>query len=480
MTDRVLSRFPLHCVAGSICLGLAAANARRVPGALPPLLCIALLLVAVGLETTSRVALACVAAVVAGLSWGTLRLQAIDRSPLRGDVGRAGRALVEVTEAPRRGRFGLRARASMLRFERRSVREPILLELPLGRSPPLGARLEVLVEVRAPRSPAHGFDEERYLRRHGIHVVLKVDRWHAVGLRGGLGGLADRLHVGVTSALGSGTTGERRRLLAGIVLGDDGDIPQGLRDRFRASGLYHLLAVSGQNVALVAAGVLCLTWLLGINRAAAEVGALAAIAAYVLAVGAQPSVVRAGVAGALGSLAWLTARERDRWYFMLAGALVLLAWNPYDALDPGFQLSFAAVVAIFLLAPSLQRRLEGYPLPRWVRATAAVSAACGLATAPIVCLQFGSVPLYTLPANLLAEPAMPPLLLLAFSAAAMHPLASGAAAAPAWLAGWCAAYIAGCARAFGGLPLARLPARWALGILAVGAAAYAWRRWRRI
>jgi len=45
----------------------------------------------------------------------------------------------------------------------------------------------------------------------------------------------------------------------------------------------------------------------------------------------------------LGSLAWLTARGRDRWYFMLLGALVLLAWNPYDILDAGFQLSFAAV-----------------------------------------------------------------------------------------------------------------------------------------
>jgi ComEC/Rec2-related protein len=108
-----------------------------------------------------------------------------------------------------------------------------------------------------------------------------------------------------------------------------------------------LLAVSGQNVALLAAGVLGAAWLLGLSRVIAELGAVAAIGAYVLAVGAQPSVVRAGVAGALGSLAWLTARGRDRWYFMLLGALVLLAWNPYDILDAGFQLSFAAVGAIW-------------------------------------------------------------------------------------------------------------------------------------
>jgi predicted membrane metal-binding protein len=62
---------------------------------------------------------------------------------------------------------------------------------------------------------------------------------------------------------------------------------------------------------------------------------LAVIPAYTLAVGWQPSVVRAAVAGSLASLAWLAARQRDRWYCLLLGAAVLLAWNPYSLLDPG-------------------------------------------------------------------------------------------------------------------------------------------------
>jgi len=68
-------------------------------------------------------------------------------------------------------------------------------------------------------------------------------------------------------------------------------------------------------------------------------------------VGAQPSVIRAGVAGALASLAWLTGRMRDVWQALLLGAIALLAWNPYLVYDAGFQLSFAAVAAIFTLAP---------------------------------------------------------------------------------------------------------------------------------
>src|SRR6266480_5808176 len=96
------------------------------------------------------------------------------------------------------------------------------------------------------------------------------------------------------------------------------------------------------------------TWLLALPRWLGELGALTGIGAYVLAVGLQPSVVRAGVAGALASLAWLAARPRDRWYFLLGGAAALLAWNPYNVADPGSQLSFTAVAAIFLVVPRLE------------------------------------------------------------------------------------------------------------------------------
>ena len=159
--------------------------------------------------------------------------------------------------------------------------------------------------------------------------------------------------------------------------------------------------------------MLGLAWLLGIPRLAAEVVAIAAIAAYVLAVGWQPSVVRAGVAGGLASLAWLVSRPRDRWHFLALGAAVLLAWTPASLLEPGFQLSFAAVGSIFLLLPRLRLALEGYPLTDWLREALAVSTACGAATAPILWLQFGSVPVYSLLANVLVTLAIGPLLGLA-------------------------------------------------------------------
>jgi competence protein ComEC len=263
------------------------------------------------------------------------------------------------------------------------------------------------------------------------------------------------------------------------VLGEDQDLSDTLKQRFRASGLYHLLAVSGSNVVLIASGVLGLAWLLGVARLRAEVAVLAAIAAYVLAVGPQPSVIRAGVAGALASLAWLSGRQRERWYSLLVAAVVLLAWNPYNALDPGFQLSFAAVLSIFVLVPRFERVLEGYPLPSRLRGPVAISAACGLGTAPVCWLQFHAIPLLTVPANAAAAPVVAPLLGLALVSALVAPVAHAPAVLLAWLNGWCAAYLAACARLFGGLPGAqvRSPAAAAvLGAVVLLAAAYAWQR----
>ena len=462
---------------------MASANVARLTA---PLLAVgtgafALAALAAYVDGLRRVALLAAALACAGWWWGSARLTALDRSVLAPSIGTAERAVLEVTAPARRSRYRVRVSVVVRRFGSRLVHEAALLELPSGRAPPQGALVSAVVTVEQPRGPDDGFDERTWLRRKGIHVVLRADRWRAVGTRRGLGAVADRLRERVERALARGASGERGAVLAGVVLGDDQAVSQGLRDRFRASGLYHLLAVSGQNVALVAAGALLLAGALGVPRLLGEIGALAGIAAYVLAVGAQPSVIRAGVVGALGSLAWIAARQRDRWHFLLLAAFVLLAWNPYTVLDAGFQLSFVAVASIFVFVRPLLRVLEGYPLPSWLAEAIAVSTVCGAATAPVLWLQFHAVPLLAVPANALAAPAMPPLLALALLAALLDPVAPGAAALLAGLAGWCAAWLALCARLVGGLPFAQVSSSrggLTLAGFALVAAAYAWRRWQ--
>ena len=478
--EAALQRFgSAHVVAGSLCVGLALADAVRLHAValvLPGLA--GLVLVVVDAPLFRLLFLAAFACLV-GLWWGSARLDAIDRSPLLADVGRAGKAIVVVTAPPVVGNYDIHVQGRARSFDGQAVDEPVQLDLALGRSPPQGAVLDALAVVQLPPGPEHGFDDRLWLRRHGVHVVLRVDGWSRIGARGGLSGISDRLRVRLGRSIAPGLRGERRSVLEGIVLGEGSALSPTLRQDFQASGLYHILAVSGQNVVLVAAGALTLAWLLGVSRWIGELGALTGILGYVLAVGPQPSVIRAGVAGSLASLAWLSGRLRDAWHALLVAAIALLAWNPYNLFDPGFQLSFAAVAAIFTVVPRIATRLEPLPLPAGVRMGVAISLGCSLVTAPILWLEFGYLPILGVLANALAEPAMPVLLGLAFATAGLDPVSPGSAAVVAWVNGWTASYVALCARAIGSLPIAEVRSLRGLAALAALTllAAYAWRRW---
>jgi competence protein ComEC len=459
------------------CAGLTLSVWLRLPAdVLLPAACAAATGALLGRDLR-RLALAGLALAILGLWWGALRETALEQSVLASHLGERAAARVVVTGPARRTQFALRAPAQVVRFGDEELRERVLLELPPGRAPPQGAILELRARPVEPRGPETGFDERAWLARQGIHVVLRGENPRVIGRRGGIGGVADRLHAHVEQTLARATAGERRAVLTGIVLGEEGGIDTSLRDAFRASGLTHLLAVSGQNVAITAIGVVWVARLAGIGRIAGEGLAILVVLAYALAVGWQPSVVRAAVAGILASLGWITARPRDRWHAMAVGALVLLAWTPTAGLDPGFQLSFAAVAAIFLAVPRVAGVPDAYPVPRGVWDVLVVAVACGLVTAPIVWLHFGSVALWTVPANLAAEPAMPPLIALSLAAAAFEPVLPGVATSLAWLAGWCAAWIAFVARVVSGWPSAQIHSAVALtAVLALAAAPVGVRR----
>ncbi len=207
--------------------------------------------------------------------------------------------------------------------------------------------------------------------------------------------------------------------------------------------------------------------------------AIGAIGAYVLAVGWQPSVIRAGVAGVLASLAWLVARPSDRWHFFAVGALVLLAWTPATLLEPGFQLSFAAVAGIFIGVPRVRAVLDGYPVPRGMREALGIAVVCGVATAPVVLFHFGEAPVYTVFANVVAFAAVPVVLALGLLAGALDPVSPEAATALAWLAGWAAAWLELVARVVGSLPGAQIDARTAVIVAGLGLGVWAVARFGR-
>jgi competence protein ComEC len=472
-----------HALVGSLCLGFALADVGRPPVA--PMLGAGAILASLGFcSGDARVRRTAFAAALVALawSWGSLRLDRLDHSVLASRIGTFESAVVEVEEPPRPETFDQRMKALVVRWGTLRTHEPVLLELPLGRSPPQGARLHVLGELRAPPGPTDGFDEAKWLRRQGIHAVLQGQSWRVAGRRGGVSGVGDRVGRWLAGDSAPGLTGKRRAVIQAIVLGRSSEVDAGLLADFRATGLYHCLAVDGLKVAAVGGGAATLVLLLGFGSYFAQIAALFAVSGYALAVGLHPSVVRAALAAGLGSLAWLAGRDRDRWQALLVGAAVLLAWSPYALFDAGFQLSFAAVASIFVVTPRVVRALEGYPVPHELAQLIGVSTACGLATAPVTWFQFHQISLVTVPANVVAVPVVVEVLGLALLTAAVAPVAPPVAAAMAQLNGWGAWLVAACARAFASLPGAQITSPRAaavLGLGAVAAAAYAWQRGER-
>jgi len=230
-----------HRYAAAVCLGLALANIVRGSSLAAAVLAAGALGPAAAAGAHRRPWFVCLVLALAGWWWGSARLDALDRSVLLTHVDTSERSLLAVTGPSRRSRFELRVPAQVRRFGRLRFREAVLVELPVGRSPPQGALIEAVTTVRLPRPAKGGFDETTWLRRHGVHVVLRADRWRTVGRRGGLGGVADRVRHALAGSIATGLHGVRRGIVEGVVLGDEQSLPEDLRQRFRASGLYHLL-----------------------------------------------------------------------------------------------------------------------------------------------------------------------------------------------------------------------------------------------
>lgn len=234
---------------------------------------------------------------------------------------------------------------------------------------------------------------------------------------------SDQIRGRASAGLGRGVPSREAELARGFVLGQDDRIDEVTKEDFRRSGLSHLLAVSGENVTLLALLAMPLLGMLGIPLRERLLWMLALIAVYVPVAGAGPSIQRAGVMGAVGVLATLGGRRASRLYALALAAMVTLAIDPGVAGDVGWQLSFAAVLGILLLASPLREAIVGrLGKGRWRRALAeglAVTVSATLATAPLIAYHFETLSTTTLVANVLAMPAVAPAMWLGMCSAGL-------------------------------------------------------------
>lgn len=368
-----------------------------------------------------------------------------------------------------------------------------------GRAPPVPA-VGDLVRVYGtatlpspPRNPGE-FDYAGWLRAQGVAAVVRADGGGALEVRGkGSPGPVERVAAWLRARFLAGVRrhlpGVEGAVVEGMVLGIRTGLPAGVEDAFRRSGLVHLLAVSGSNVALVAgvAGRL-LRWT-GVKPALA--GSLLGTWVFAAAASGGASVGRAAVMATVVLLGRLLGRPHNPLNSLAVAVVVLTAANPCAWEDPGFWLSVAATAGILGVAP---RPEEAAPpgrsgpaagllpgLLRGGREVLVVTCAAQAAVLPVSLYYFQQASLVAPLSNLLVFPFTGAITvggMLCAALAAVHP-GLGVAFSPL---GMVVRAVLGLARFFGGLPGAAvtLPApRWPhlLAYYAAFAWVAGWLRW---
>ncbi|MBI4730000.1 MAG: ComEC/Rec2 family competence protein [Acidobacteria bacterium] len=453
----------LLALAGALSTGALAAGSVRPPWGV----CAALAACALGVAIAARHRPASawallLAAGLLGLALADLRLASLDGSALAAGAARGADALLDGTvlaepESDSRGTWFLLG-VSRAEIDRRpfAVRERAWVSVrpPLRRPPRPGDRVRldarlapverpgaaVAIQRAAARLRWKGVAARAYARADGIvragrsaSPLTRIARAGRDAVRRQAGRLPERY----------------RGLYLGVTIGDDSTLDPEIGLDFRATGLTHLLAVSGANVAMVLGAVG-----FGLRRAGAGPRAtLAALAAALLSFMAvtqfEPSVLRAGAMAGLALAGAAVGARREALAGLGAASLVLLVYDPFLVRSAGFQLSALATFGILAVAPRLARALPRGKLG----AAAAVTLGAQAAVTPLLALTFHQVSLVALPANLLAAPAVAPATVLGLLGAG-----AGAVWAPAGslvvLTRPALAWMAGTAHVLAGVPYA--------------------------
>jgi competence protein ComEC len=315
--------------------------------------------------------------------------------------------------AVRGGAWRVDVRAGGRRYEAmaRGAEARVLRGLAAGDQVRLSGRVR-------PRPPAAPWLEVR-------HIVGRLEVTAIDGSRPGAPAL--RLANAVRSALARGAASLApvdRPLYAGLVYGDDRGQSPVLVDDLRAAGLGHLLAVSGQNVAVLLGAARPL-----LDRCRYRVrfpATLALLGLLVLVTRAEPSVLRATAMSGVVALAAAMGRSSSAVRVLALAVTGLVLVDPILVHAVGFQLSVAASAGIVVLAGPIASRL---PLPATLAEVVGVTLAAQLAVAPIVIHAFGGIPVAALPANVLAAPAAAPVMVWGATAGVVAGLVGGPFAA---------------------------------------------------
>lgn len=309
----------------------------------------------------------------------------------------------------------IRADRQLLTFLPEGFSQKILITAPRDQEYFYGDKLIVSGRVNEPKA-FENFDYQKYLERYQIYAVMSYPKILVVRSREGqwLKYNLLKLKQAMVKDLSTKFPEDSGALLMGILIGAKKSLPAGLSEDFQATGLSHIVAVSGYNITILASVLGLLAYVIG--RRISLWFSVCAILGFAVIAGWSASVVRASVMGMVVLLGYRSGRPYSAGPSLSLAAAVMVALNPRIAYwDVGFQLSFLATLGIVYGLPLLEKvfRMEtGETGDVWAVLLSSVAAI--LATLPLSLMYFGQIPVYALVANLLVLPVVPYVMLFGF------------------------------------------------------------------
>ena len=265
-----------------------------------------------------------------------------------------------------------------------------------------GDVLEIRGEITSPE-PFNGFDYPGYLARRGIHLVTYRPEVEVVGHKNMDGAAIVAFREKASDYLAQSLPQPHSSIAAAMFLGKQRDISAEWRERLSASGVGHIVSVSGHHVTVVVAIISVL--LAGFGKRRALLFIAGTIFLFVLMTGLQAPAIRAGIMGGSLVLAGFFGRMNSSLQSVIIAATLMLIFNPLLLWhDIGFQLSFLAVIGLIRLSPLIETKLLF--LPPIAREVTAMSLSAYLFTLPMIIHHFGEISLVFLAANLLIVPVL--------------------------------------------------------------------------
>ncbi len=402
-------------IAAAIAFALGCATAYHItPKAIPYITCIivGLTITAILLRKKEKATLICVCGIIMLL--GMMRVlvpmrsqsaslteqykkQILVKGIIKGDIedkNTRSRYIVEIHQINRE---------VLKEKERILVYEPYPSQCVSGEEVSFNARINEAKDFLT--KAGRVFAYRRYLQQKGVSAISYIQESGCTGKRKEHA-IFEQIRTRFIKKMHTFLPSKEATLLGGLLLGLRGTLPAELMEAFRATGLIHIIVLSGHNITLIAEGVRRV--LRKTSTTISFSASMIAILVFVLLAGAQMAALRAGSMAIIALIARATHREYDGIRTLLLVALAMMVYNPAQALfSTSFHLSFLATLGLLLFAQSVEQKIKKIPEKYGIRGIVAATLATQIFLLPYLAYAIGEVSIIGIPANIAILPIIP-------------------------------------------------------------------------